>query len=206
MLVIGLTGGIGTGKTQVSEILEKLGAVIISADTLGHEVYRPQSEGWREVVAAFGEEILTPEGDIDRRKLGPVVFGDPAALKKLNDITHPRIHELAKEKIQGVAESGGDVAVLEAALLIEAKWTPLVDEVWVITTPEQEVVRRIQARNGLDEEAVRARISSQMPQDERVTHADAVIENAGDLQELRDRIKELWDSRVVAIKESRRKR
>ncbi|MDA0770579.1 MAG: dephospho-CoA kinase [SAR202 cluster bacterium Casp-Chloro-G4] len=206
MFVIGLTGGIGTGKTQVSEMLEKLGAAIVNADLLGHQVYLPQSEGWREVVDTFGQEILTPEGEIDRRKLGPIVFGDPEALNKLNAITHPKIHGLAEDSLRRLAEQGREVAVLEAALLIEAKWTGLVDEVWVTTAPVQDVVRRIQERNGLDEEAIRSRISSQMPQEERVTHADVIVENAGDLIELGNKIQELWDRRVATHKESRRKR
>lgn len=206
MFVIGLTGGIGTGKTQVSEILESLGAARVDADLLGHQVYVPQSEGWREVVDTFGEEVLSNDGEIDRRKLGPIVFGDSEALKKLNAITHPRIYRLAEASIKKLAEQGRDVAVLEAALLIEAKWTPLVDEVWVTTAPEADVVQRIQERNGMDEEAVRSRITSQMPQEERVTHADVVINNDGDLNELRIQIQELWDSRVVDRKESRHKK
>lgn len=197
MLVIGLTGGIGTGKTQVSEMLEKLGAAIVNADLLGHEVYRTQSEGWQAVVDAFGQGILNPEGDIDRSKLGPIVFGDPEALKKLNGITHPRIYSLAEKSIEEHREQGRDVAVLEAALLIEAKWTGLVDEIWVTTALEQDVINRIQERNGLDEGAIRTRIASQMPQDERVTYADVVIENAGDLNELENKIQDLWNSRVA---------
>lgn len=187
-------------------MLEKLGAAIVNADLLGHQVYLPQSEGWREVVDTFGQEILTPEGEIDRRKLGPIVFGDPEALNKLNAITHPKIHGLAEDSLRRLAEQGREVAVLEAALLIEAKWTGLVDEVWVTTAPVQDVVRRIQERNGLDEEAIRSRISSQMPQEERVTHADVIVENAGDLIELGNKIQELWDRRVATHKESRRKR
>lgn len=198
MFVIGLTGGIGTGKTRVSEMLGALGAAIVNADLLGHRVYAPQSEGWREVVDAFGREVLTPDGEIDRRKLGPIVFGDPEALQKLNAIAHPKIYKLAEESIKKLAEQGREVAVLEAALLIEAKWTPLVDEVWVTVAPEQDVVRRILERNGLDEEAIRSRMAAQMSQDERVAHADVVVNNAGDLNELRNKIQELWDSRVTA--------
>ncbi|MCH8869481.1 MAG: dephospho-CoA kinase [Chloroflexi bacterium] len=198
MFVIGLTGGIGTGKTRVSEMLGALGAAIVNADLLGHRVYEPQSEGWREVVDAFGREVLTPDGEIDRRKLGPIVFGDPEALQKLNAIAHPKIYKLAEESIKKLAEQGREVAVLEAALLIEAKWTPLVDEVWVTVAPEQDVVRRIQERNGLDEEAIRSRMAAQMSQDGRVAHADVVVSNAGDLNELRNKIQELWDSRVTA--------
>ena len=198
MLVIGLTGGIGTGKTQVSEMLEKLGAAIVNADLLGHQIYVPQSEGWREVVEVFGEEVLAPNGEIDRTKLGPIVFGDLEALKKLNAITHPKIYALADESLKKLSEEGSEVAVLEAALLIEAKWTPLVNEVWVTTAPEQDVVKRIQERNGFTEEAIRSRIASQMTQEERITHADVIIENEGDLTELKTKIHKLWNDRVAA--------
>ena len=198
MLAIGLTGGIGTGKTQVSEMLEKLGAAIVNADLLGHQIYVPQSEGWREVVEVFGEEVLAPNGEIDRTKLGSIVFGDPEALKKLNAITHPKIYALADESLKKLSEEGSEVAVLEAALLIEAKWTPLVNEVWVTTAPEQDVVKRIQERNGFTEEAIRSRIASQMTQEERITHADVIIENEGDLTELKTKIHKLWNDRVAA--------
>lgn len=198
MLVIGLTGGIGTGKTQVSEMLEKLGAAIVNADLLGHQIYVPQSEGWREVVEVFGEEVLAPNGEIDRTKLGPIVFGDLEALKKLNAITHPKIYALADESLKKLSEEGSEVAVLEAALLIEAKWTPLVNEVWVTTAPEQDVVKRIQERNGFTEEAIQSRIASQMTQEERITHADVIIENEGDLTELKTKIHKLWNDRVAA--------
>jgi len=198
MLVIGLTGGIGTGKTQVSEMLEKLGAAIVNADLLGHQIYVPQSEAWREVVEVFGEEVLAPNGEIDRTKLGPIVFGDLEALKKLNAITHPKIYALADESLKKLSEEGSEVAVLEAALLIEAKWTPLVNEVWVTTAPEQDVVKRIQERNGFTEEAIRSRIASQMTQEERITHADVIIENEGDLTELKTKIHKLWNDRVAA--------
>ena len=119
---------------------------------------------------------------------------------------HPKIYALAEESIRELSEQGKDVVVLEAALLIEAKWTALVDEVWVTTSPEDDVVRRIQERNGLDEEAVRSRISSQMTQEERIMHADVIINNAGDLNDLKNKIQELWDRRVATRKESRRKR
>ena len=198
MLVIGLTGGIGTGKTQVSEMLEKLGAAIVNADLLGHQIYVPHSEGWREVVEAFGEEILAPDGEIDRTKLGPIVFGNPEALKRLNAITHPKIYALANESLKKLPQQGTKVAVLEAALLIEAKWTPLVNEVWVTTAPEHNVVKRIQERNGFTEKAIRSRIASQMPQEERIIYADVVIENAGDLNELKTKIQKLWNDRVAA--------
>ena len=190
MFVIGLTGGIGTGKTQVSDILASLGATIINADQVGHEAYLPSTKTWHDVVAAFGRGVLSESGEIDRRKLGGIVFSDPDALKRLNSITHPRIFEMIRERIDQLEDTR--LVVVEAALLIEANWTPLVDQVWVVTSAEGDVVARLAARNNFSEESIRARIASQMPQAERVTHADVIINNDGDLDELRSRVREAW--------------
>ncbi len=192
MFVIGLTGGIGTGKTQVSDILASLGAAIINADQDGHEAYLPNTGTWRDIVAAFGRGVLSESGEIDRGKLGGIVFSDPDALKRLNSITHPRIFEMIREKISHLDREGVRLVVVEAALLIEANWTPLVDRVWVVTSEEADVVMRLAARNNLSEESIRARIASQMPQTERVKHADVIINNDGDLGQLRSRVQKAW--------------
>lgn len=206
MLVIGLTGGIGTGKTQVSKVLEELGAAIINADLLGHEVYQPHTEAWEEVVKAFGEGVLTASGEVDRKKLGAIVFSDTDALGRLNAITHPRIYEKIHGRLERLREKGREVVVVEAALLLEAGWTSLVDEVWVTASPESQVVQRLQSRHNLNEEAIRARIRSQMPQAERLQRADVVVDNGGGLAELRGRVRQLWNSRVPARKEKSRQR
>lgn len=197
MFIIGLTGGIGTGKTQVAKSLEELGAAVVNADLLGHEIYKPQTEGWREVVTAFGEQVVGPDGDIDRRALGGIVFSDEDALRRLNAITHPRIYALAAERLDALRRQGAGAAVLEAALLIEAQWTGLVNEVWVITSPEADVIERLRERNGMDADTARARIRSQMPQSERAERADAVLENSGSLEELEADVRKLWNSRVL---------
>ena len=197
MFVIGLTGGIGTGKTYVSSLLKDSGAAIVNADLLGHEVYAPQSEGWQAVVDTFGEQIVAENGEIDRRALGGIVFSDGNALLQLNAIMHPRIYSLTEQRLNALAERGENTAVLEAALLIEAKWTPLVDEVWVTVSPVTDIITRLQERNNMDEDTARSRINSQMPQSERVQHADVVLENAGSLEELSAKIQDLWNSRVL---------
>lgn len=197
MFIIGLTGGIGTGKTQVAELLEELGAAVVNADLLGHEIYKPHTEGWREVVAAFGERVVGPDGEIDRRALGSIVFSDEDALRRLNAITHPRIYALAAERLDALKRQGAGAAVLEAALLIEAQWTGLVNEVWVITSPEADVIERLRERNGMDADTARARIRSQMPQSERAECADAVLENSGSLEDLDADVRKLWNSRVL---------
>lgn len=196
MFTIGLTGGIGVGKTQVSQLLADLGAEIVNADLLGHEVYQPGTEGWRAVVDAFGDGVVADDGAIDRKALGGIVFSDPRQLDRLNAIMHPRIYALAEAKLSALAARGVRAAVLEAALLIEAQWTPLVQEVWVIASDEDAVIQRLRER-GLDEDAARARINSQMPQSERIAHAHAVIHNNGNLEDLAGKIQTLWNERAL---------
>jgi len=195
MKVIGLTGGIGSGKSTVSQFLAGLGAVIIDADKVGHEAFKPDTELWREVVAAFGRQILAPDGDIDRKKLGEIVFGNPEALARLNQIMHPRIYALIKAEIEEYRRQGVEVVVLEAPVLLEAGRPSLVDEVdevWVTVAPESTVLRRLKERVGLSEPESLARIRSQLLSEERVRHADVVIDTDCDLDELKARVKELW--------------
>ncbi len=196
MIVIGVTGGIGTGKSEVARSLERLGAFLIDADRVGHSIYLPDTQGWKEVVEAFGEGVLQPNREVDRRKLGGIVFGDPKALAKLNAITHPKIAKRISEITQEQRAAKAKAVVVEAAILIEAGWTYLVDEVWVATTDSDSVVRRIQARNNFSEEQIRARMGAQMSQEERVKHATVVVENNGSLEELQHKLQGLWKTRV----------
>lgn len=200
-MVIGLTGGIGTGKSEVARLLSELGAMIISADQVGHEAYTPNSEIWREVVEAFGERILLDTGEIDRQKLGAIVFADPEQLTKLNQIMHPRMARMVAHRIQELRDQGVSVVVVEAALLFEAGWDSLVDEVWVTDSGPDQVIHRLQARNGLDEQEIRKRIDSQMSAEERLSRSDVVVDNSGDLATLNGTVKSLWDSRVKEIVE-----
>ncbi len=191
MKIIGLTGGIGSGKSAVAQLLAEQGAAVIDADKLGHEVFKPGTSAWREVVSAFGKEILAPSKEVDRRKLGAIVFLNPERLEALNRIMHPRILELVKAKLEDYRRQGVDIAVLEATLLIEAGWTSLVDEVWVTVSSKETVVNRLKER-GLSEAESLARILSQMPSEERKKHADVIINNEGSLDELRVRVKQRW--------------
>ncbi len=196
MKVIGLAGGIGTGKSEVSRILGEMGAEVLNADRYGHEVYLPGTDGLREVVEAFGEDVLQPNGEVDRRALGGKVFGNPEAMAQLNAIAWPRIRQKLEDGIEEQRQLGTGVVVLDAAVLIEAGWTDAADEVWVVTAPEGDVVSRLQARNNLTEEQVRARMASQMSSEERVKHADVVVANDGDLQGLQSNIEKLWQERL----------
>ena len=196
MLVVGLTGGIGTGKSEVARLLENLGASVINADQVGHEAYTPHSPAWRDVVEAFGEEILQEGGEIDRRKLGGIVFADPEQLAILNAIMHPRMASIVREKLADLRDSGAKVAVVEAAVLFEAGWDSLVDEVWTTESPEDSVVERLAQRNGLAPEEIRKRIASQMSSEERSGRATEVIANAGQLPDLEQSVREVWKRRV----------
>ena len=190
--VIGLTGGIGSGKSTVSRYLSELGAAIIDADKLGHEVYLPNTESWRDLVKTFGKEILTPADKIDRKKLGTIVFNNPEKLQQLNAIVHPRMFEIAKQRIEDNRRKGTQVVILDAPILFETNWTPLVEEVWVVVANEANVIKRAVARSGLTEEQVRLRIRSQMSNAERIQRAQAVIHNDGTAEDLRKKTNELW--------------
>ena len=197
MFVIGLTGSIGTGKSEAARQLEALGASIISADEVGHDAYTPNTEAWEQVIAAFGDDILQDDGDIDRRKLGAIVFSDPSQLEKLNQIMHPRMARMVADKIEVLPDQGVNVVVVEAALLFEAGWDTLVEEVWVTDSPEHIVIGRLKERNGLSEEEAKKRINSQMGRAERIERSDFVINNSGDMADLGNAIKELWERRVT---------
>ena len=194
MVVIGLTGGILSGKSTISGMLAEKGAIIIDADKIGHEAYKPYTKTWQELRDAFGDGILKKNGEIDRKRLGEIVFADPDTLIRLNRIVHPRMREMVREEIDCLKVEGVDVLVLEAAVLIEAGWTDLVDEVWVAVAPEQVVIKRLQERGGLSEEQARARIRSQISTEERAKHADIKIDTDCELSEVRARVEELWET------------
>ena len=197
MKVIGLTGGMGSGKSTVSQFLKELGAVIIDADKVGHEAFEPDTEAWREVVAAFGRQILTPNGEIDRNRLGEIVFANPQALARLNKIVHPRIYTRVKAQIEGYRQQGVEVVVLEAPLLLEAGWTSSVDEIWVTIAPESTVLKRLKKKLGLSEPQSLARLRSQLSSEERVKQADVTINTDCSLGELKAKVKELWQRRLT---------
>ncbi len=194
MRVIGLTGGIGSGKSTVSRFLKELGAVIIDADKVGHEAFKPDTELWQEVVAAFGTDIVKPGGEIDRNKLSEMVFGNPELLSRLNQIMHPRIYDMVQAQIEDYQRQGVAVTVVEVPLLIEADWAPLVNEVWVTVASKATVLKRLQERSGLSEQRALARVRSQLPTEQRVRHADVVINTDCALGEVKTRVKELWEA------------
>lgn len=196
MQVIGLTGSIGTGKSEVTRVLQELGAEVINADQVGHEAYTLHTDSWNAVVDAFGQDILQPDGEIDRRKLGAIVFADSGQMAKLNEIMHPRMADMVAEKIEQMRSRGVPVVVVEAALMFEAGWETLVDEVWATDSPLEMVFQRLMSRNGLDEAEVRKRLGSQMDIQERLDRSGVVVENSGDVLALEATVKSLWESRI----------
>ena len=189
--IIGLTGGIGCGKSTVARMLEKRGYPVIDADLLGHRVLEPSHPGFNEVLQAFGKGILDQEGRISRPKLGLMVFQDPKKLEKLNSISHPHIARMIEEESLKLAqEKASRIVFLEAALLIETNWQETCQKVWVIDSKEENVLKRLALRNGLSREEAQQRISSQISSGERLEHADLVLENNGAESELEEKLKE----------------
>ncbi len=197
MKVIGVTGGIGSGKSMVAQFLAELGAVIIDADKVGHEAFKPDTEVWHKVVAAFGEQILASDGTIDRGKLSEIVFSHPGSLSRLNQITHPRIGKMMRAQLENYQRQGVRVVVLEIPLLVDTGKTSLVDEVWVTVASESTVLKRLEERSGLSRQQSLARIHSQISNEERIKHTDVVINNDGSLDELKVKVSELWQRLLV---------
>lgn len=193
MVVIGVTGSIGSGKSTVCQILAKLGAAIIDADRLAQKTYKPYGNAWQELVNAFGKDILSSDQEIDRQKLGQIVFSDPTALTQLNHIVHPKAYSMAQKRIETYRQQGLKAIALEAALLIEAKWTSLVDQVWLVVASEATVIHRLKKGKANNESEVLARLKSQMPAEEKMKYADEVIYNDGDLNQLEARLTQLWN-------------
>jgi dephospho-CoA kinase len=192
-VVIGLTGGIASGKSAVSAMLAEHGALIIDADKVGHEAYAPGSDCYRDVVAVFGDDIVAADGQIDRKALGAKVFGAPDQRKRLEGIVWPWMRTTMERRLAALREERVPVVVLEAAVLLEAEWTPLVDQVWVVTVAPEIARQRIVQRNGLTPEQAGQRITAQLTNEERMAKAQFVIENNGTLEELAERVDAAWE-------------
>ena len=192
MYVIGLTGGIASGKSTVGDFFRNHDVAVIDADLLGHRTYEPDTETYRNVVATFGDDVVADDRSINRAVLGSKVFGNPSELKRLTDIVWPGIRRLASEELSDLEVAGSRIAVLEAAVLLEAQWQDMANQVWVTVVSEELAIDRLKERNGLDEDAARARIASQLTNSERIEAADVVIENNGSLDELNNLVEELW--------------
>ena len=193
-VIIGLTGGIASGKSVVSRLLAERGALVIDADKVGHEAYAPGSDCYQDVIAEFGQDIVAADGQIDRKALGGKVFGDPAQRKRLEGIVWPWMRRTMEERFARLRDEAVPVVVLEAAVLIEADWIPLVDQVWVVLASAEIARERVMRRNGLTAEQADQRIAAQLTNDQRALQAQTVIDNSGTLEELEDRVEEAWQA------------
>lgn len=199
MRIIGLTGGIGSGKSTVADFLAEMGAVLLNADEIGHEALLAGTDICSRLTGIFGEGVCNIDGSINRKKLGKIVFRSEDDLCRLNEIVHPWIREELKERIETYRREGNELLVLEAALLIEAGWTDLVDEVWVTVATETEVLRRLRLREAMPPEEAHRRIDCQLPVEDRIKHADVIIDTNCTFGELKEKVVELWKKLLQRI-------
>lgn len=184
MKIIGLTGGIASGKSTVSRALRELGAIIIDADEVAHAIIEPGKPAWKDIVEHFGLGVLNPDQTIDREKLGAIVFNDPEKLQVLNQITHPRVGEQFKQMIKNIKSQQADaVLFIEVPLLYETHMDRICDEVWVVWVDEETQIQRLMKRDGLSREDALKRIDAQMSLDEKAKRADVVIDNSFSIEE-----------------------
>ena len=194
MLKVGLTGGIGSGKSEVSARLRAHGAMIIDADRIAREVVEPGTPGLAAVAAEFGEEILRPDGSLDREKLASIVFSDADRRAALNAIVHPLVGERVAELMEAAPEDA--VVVYDVPLLVENDLAGMYDVVVVVDAPVETQIRRLVERRGMTEEEARARIAAQATREQRRALAHHVIDNSGSLDELHSQVDALWDELV----------
>ncbi|KUP98571.1 dephospho-CoA kinase [Thermobifida cellulosilytica TB100] len=187
---MGLTGGIGSGKSSVARRLAEYGALVIDADAVAREVVEPGTPALAEIVAEFGEQVLTPDGRLDRPKLGAIVFADEAKLARLNEIVHPRVGQRTQELMERAGE--GTIVVYDVPLLVENGLADRYDVVVVVDVPVETQVERVVANRGMPADQVRARIRAQADREQRRAVADIVIDNSGTEQELDARVAEVW--------------
>jgi dephospho-CoA kinase len=191
MLLVGLTGGIGAGKSTVTDMLARRGAVILDADAFARDAVKAGSEGLRQVIARFGSEVLLPDGELDRAKLASIVFSDREALSALEGIVHPEVRRLIAEGVQANLDTG-NVVVLVNPLLIEMGTHRDCDVVVVVSvSPETQVSRAVSG--GMNEADVRARLDAQLPLEDRAKQADVLLDNEGSVEELEAQVAKLWD-------------
>ncbi|MBV7281418.1 dephospho-CoA kinase [Corynebacterium sp. TAE3-ERU30] len=193
MTIIGITGGIGSGKSTATAILKEKGAFIIDADLIAREIVEPGQPALAELAAEFGEDIVDDSGVLRRRVLAQRAFVDEKRTERLNAITHPRIAERTRELFAEAAESGAEVIVHDSALLIELGLDRAVDITAVVSAPEELRLQRLVDKRGLDEEDARHRIARQMGEQERCAAADVVLDNSGTVDELAAQVEQLWE-------------
>lgn len=192
-MVIGLTGGIASGKSTVSGMLSDLGAKIIDADKIAREIVNPGMAALKKIVENFGSEILNLDGTLDRKALGNKVFSDPGKLRLLNEITHPEIRRIVEERISQIRERcSGIIIVIDAAVLIESGMSDLVDEIWIVYVDQDTQIKRLIKRNSMEPEEAEMRIKSQMSFCEKVKYSHRIIDNSKDVEHTKKQVEALW--------------
>ncbi len=194
MLVIGLTGGIGAGKTEVTHVLRELGAMVIESDRVAHLSYLPGTEAYKAVVSRFGSGVLDESGVIDRSRLGEIVFSNAAHREELEAIVWPATRNWIEARLKEEEKRGTETVVIEVPKLYEAGWDEIVDIVWTVEAPPGDIGQRVEQRSGLSESDTDARIAAQLTRQDRVERADSVINNDTTLEELRAQVSKLWES------------
>jgi len=194
VLIIGLTGGIGTGKTEVTHVLRELGAVVFESDKVAHSSYEPGTEAHGLIVSRFGDGVLDESGSIDRKHLGKTVFSDPARRLELEEIVWPATRKLTLALLENEEKRGTEIVVVEVPKLFESGWDQIADVVWTVESPQGEINKRVEQRSGLGGVETDARVVAQLTREERVARADQMIENDGTLEELRAQVSRIWES------------
>lgn len=192
-MVIGLTGGIASGKSTISSMLKELGASIVDADLIARSVVQKGEKAYNEIVQYFGEKILMPNGEINRKKLGHIVFSDHAKLEKLSSITHPQIINKIKEKVEEYRSEGAKVIVIDAAILIESGLNSYCDSIWLVSVDKEIQLSRLMERDKFAYIDALNRINAQYSIEEKVQFADVIIDNSKPIEEVKKKIKELWN-------------
>lgn len=196
--MIGLTGSIGTGKSEVSAILRGLGAPVIDADRLTHTLQNRGQPLWRAIWSRYGWSVLGPDGQLLRRKLGHRIFQDPEERQKLNALVHPLVRQSIMQQIVEMSQQGYAAVVLDIPLLIESDWRRSVDQIWLVYAPLEVQLERIMRRDHLGREEAFRRIQAQIPVDEKIRYADCIIDNQGSLDGLREQVTRLWHNQSTA--------
>ena len=193
MLIVGLTGGVASGKSLVSQVWKEEGAVLIDADRIARELVQPRAPAWKALVKAFGKEILQEDGSIHRRKLAARVFSNPVEKDLLNRILHPRIKREINRRIKGIGQKGPKaIVVIDAALLVETGYYLNVDKVVVVTSTKKQQIERLRRRDQMDQEMARGIIDSQISGEERIKVADIIIRNEGSRVQTEKKAKEVF--------------
>ncbi|MEI7589788.1 MAG: dephospho-CoA kinase [Deltaproteobacteria bacterium] len=205
MLIIGLTGGIGSGKSSVAMVLKEKGAHLIDFDKLAHELEMPETAVWFRIVREFGDTILTDDGTIDRQKLGKIVFNDRSKLDKLNSIVHPAIIEKWEETTSAIHKMNNDAIVIgDVPLLFETKLQRLFDAIILVYCSQETQIQRVISRSGLSRDEVTKRLEAQLPIDKKIAMADFIIDNGGTPLGTKNHIDDVWE-KLIKMQNVRRK-